>query len=755
MNDQYFDNNFKDPLSKSKKIKKKSDKKRNWSIALGTVAVILIVFIIFIYSGLPSLEELENPKPQLASKVYSADGELLGQFFIENRIETSIDSLPRHLIEALIATEDRQFYDHWGVDVFRFFKAMVKNIFSLSLREGASTITQQLARNLYELKVTRESQFDKAIRKIREWITAVQIEKNFTKDEIIELYLNVSYFGKSSYGVEAASRVYFDKKASELSLPESALFIALLKSPRDYDPERHYENAFLRRNLVMHNMFVTGMLSESEYEELKQDSIVLASERLNVMKTDAPHFMEYVRMQMSEIADEQGVDLYRDGLNIYTTLDLRMQKIANDVCKKHLEEYQNIFNKYWNWNRNTDLLTTLIDETIRKSKDYKDAANSEEKARIYNSLKKDDQFIEKVKSNATNIEVGFVVVDPFTGQIKALVGGQNQEFGRGLNHVTGIKRQPGSSFKPFVYATAMENGFNPGFSLLNQKFDYKGWSPANSDDEYSGYETLRYALAKSLNVITGRMTISEIAPPKEVVKIAQRMGIKSHVDPFPAIALGTSEISPLEMTSAFGTFVNKGIHVDPISILKVEDKNGILLEQFTPEYVQAISPETASILVNMMEDVVNYGTGAGVRRYFQYPAAGKTGTTQDFSDAWYVGFTPTLTAGCWVGFDDHRIKFTGWYGQGAKAALPIWAMFMEAAYKQLNIEVDYFKFASNIDTVAFCTKTMELGDSRLANNYCPDVYYDIINAKHPPQSCEIHTDKNVIIREERTGDTGW
>jgi penicillin-binding protein 1A len=742
-------------LQRNKKIKNKSNKKRNWLIGLGIATLLFIVSVVFIYSGLPSIEELENPKPQLASKVFSADGELLGQFFIENRIETSIDSLPKHLIDALIATEDRQFYDHWGVDVLRFFKAMVKNVFSLSLKEGASTITQQLARNLYELKITREGQFDKAIRKIREWITAVQIEKNFTKDEIIELYLNVSYFGKSSYGVEAASRVYFNKKASELSLPESALFVALLKSPRDYDPERNYDNAVTRRNLVMHNMMVTGMLSETDYEELKQDSIVLASETLNVMKTDAPHFMEYVRLQMSEIADEHGVDLYRDGLNIYTTLDSRMQIISNEVSEKHLKEYRELFNKYWKWNRNTELLAALIDEFIRNSKEYKDASNSEEKANIYNVLKKDEQFIERVKSTATKIEVGFVVIDPFTGHIKALVGGENQEFGRGLNHVTGIKRQPGSSFKPFVYATAMENGFNPGFSLLNQKFDYKGWSPANSDNEYSGYETMRFALAKSLNVITGRMTISEIAPPKEVVKIAQRMGIKSRVDPFPAIALGTSEISPLEMTSAFGTFVNEGIHVDPISIIKVEDKNGILIEQFTPEYVQAISKETASILVNMMQDVVNYGTGAGVRRYFQYPAAGKTGTTQDFSDAWFVGFTPNLVAGCWVGFDDHRVKFTGWYGQGSKAALPIWAMFMEAAYKQLNIEVDYFKLASGIDTVAFCKKTMELGDARLANNYCPDVYYDIINANHPPQSCEIHTDKNVIIREERTGDTGW
>jgi penicillin-binding protein 1A len=432
-----------------------------------------------------------------------------------------------------------------------------------------------------------------------------------------------------------------------------------------------------------------------------------------------------------------------------------MQKIANDVSRKHLSDYQEIFNKSWNWDRNKDLLAALTDEAIRNSREYKSAEGSGQKAAVYNRLKKDDRFTDSLKTAVTKIETGFVVIDPFNGHIKALVGGENQEFGRGLNHVTGIRRQPGSSFKPIVYSTAMENGFNPGYSLLNQKFDYKGWSPSNSDNEYSGYETMRYALAKSLNVITGRMTISEIAPPKEVVKIAQRMGIKSHLDPFPSLALGTSEISPLELTSAFGTFVNKGINVEPISILKVEDKNGILIEQYTPEYVQSISPESAALLVSMLQDVVNYGTGAGVRRYFKYPAAGKTGTTQDFSDAWFIGFTPTLTAGCWVGFDDHRIKFTGWYGQGAKAALPIWAMFMEAAYKNLNLEVEYFQLDGEIDTVAFCKKTMELGDARLANNFCPEVYYDIINSKFPPQTCELHNDKNLIIREERSGDTGW
>jgi penicillin-binding protein 1A len=755
MTDKDYDRYFNDPSYRNKKMKKKKKTSKFWVIS-GTVAIVLLgIFIAVIYSGLPSLEELENPKPQLASKVFSADGELLGQYFIENRIETQLNKLPDHLIKALIATEDRKFYDHWGVDVTRFIKAMVKNLFSLSLKEGASTLTQQLARNLYELKVTKESQFDKAIRKIREWITSIQIEKNFTKNEIIELYLNVSYFGRSAYGIESASRVYFGKSAGELTLPESALFVALLKSPRDFDPVNNYDNALKRRNLVMYNMVSTGFLDRNEYEKLKSEPIVLASEKPSVMRTIAPHFMEYVRLQMSEMADKYGYDLYRDGLNIYTSIDSRMQKIANEFSAKHIQEYQKLFEKNWNWNNNKDLLATLVDEAIKKSRVYRSEDSKENKAAIYNRLKKDEAFIDSVKFAATRIEVGFVVIDPFTGEIKAMVGGTNQEFGRGLNHVSGIQRQPGSSFKPIIYATAIENGYYPSYTILNQKFDYNGWSPSNSDNDYSGYETMRYALAKSLNVVTGRMTISEIAPPKQVVKIAQRMGIKSKLEPYPAIALGTSEVTPLEMTSAFGTFVNKGIHVEPISILKIEDKNGILVDQFIPEYVQAITPQTASIMESMMMDVVNYGTGAGVRRYYQYPAAGKTGTTQNFSDAWFVGYTPELVAGCWVGFDDHRVKFTDWYGQGARAALPVWAMFMENAYKEIKIPVGYFQFSDGIDTVGFCKKTMVLGDPRIANNYCPEVVYDIINSKHLPMTCEIHTDKSVIIREERTGETGW
>jgi penicillin-binding protein 1A len=753
-NDEDLKEYFKNPKKRNGRILSKLSWKHKL-IILGVLFIAAAAFIYYVISGLPSLEQLENPKPQLASTVYTSDGEVLGQFYIENRIETHIDSLPNYLTNALISTEDRKFYSHWGVDLNRFAKAMVKNLLTFS-HEGASTITQQLAKNLYNLKNKNETPFETVIRKIREWITAVQIEKTYTKREILQLYLNVSYFGKSAYGIESAARVYFGKTGKELTLPECAMLIALLKSSSYYDPVKHPENALARRNLVMHNMVANGMLSEEKYEELKDQPIVLASDKIGGNTSIAPYFMEYVRQQMEAMADKYGYDLYRDGLNIYTTLDSRMQKIANNAAADHLKNYQTLFNKKWKWNQNRDLLTTLIDKDIKGSQEYKSATTNEKRADIYNKLKNDKSFIDKVKEDETRIQVGFVALDPHTGQIKAMVGGENQDFGRGLNHATAIRRQPGSSFKAFVYTVAIDNGYFPAYTLLNQKFDYNGWSPDNFETgEYGGYTTLRYALAHSLNVIAGRLTIGDnpIAPPSQVVKYAKNMGIESPLMAVPSIALGTSEVTPLEMTSAYGTLANKGVHVSPISILKIEDKNGIVIADFAPDYKEAISPQTASIITNMLQDVIETGTGVGVRRYFQYPAAGKTGTTQDFADAWFVGYTPELAAGVWVGFDDHRVKFTAEYGQGAQAALPIWAKFMEGVYKELNLPVEYFELAPGVISAQFCKQTMDEGDTRLATPYCPVVVTDIINSKNLPRPCDIHTGGK--IKEEKKGDTGW
>ncbi len=719
-----------------------NDKRRKIIIiAALSVLVFLILFTAYIFQGLPSLEQLENPKPILASKVYSEDGELIGQFFIENRIETDIDSVPRHLLNALIATEDRNFYDHWGVDVGRFFKAMVKNVITLSFMEGegASTITQQLAKNLYNLKVKNENSFETVIRKIREWITAIQIEKTYTKKEILEMYLNVSYFGRSAFGVETASHIFFHKKASELNLQESALLIALLKSSVFYDPVRKYERALTRRNLVMRNMISAGYLDEATYEKLKDKPIVLGSEKIGGYTTIAPHYMEYIRQQLEKLSDKYGFDLYRDGLNIYTSLDSRMQKAANKAAKEHLAEYQPLFDKSWNWERYQSVLNAVIDKAVKSHPSYLAAKTSEERAKISRELRYRRSFIDSVKKVEQTIEVGFVAIDPTNGHIKAMVGSENQDFQYGLNHATAIKRQPGSSFKPIIYSTAIENGLYPAFSLLNQPFDFNGWSPQNSDGGIGGYTMLRDALKNSLNIITARLIIQDYAPLEKIGEVARKLGIRSNLTLVPSIALGTSEVSPLELTSAYATLANKGVYISPISLLRIEDRDGILIDKFYPERIyEAINPASAAIMTDMMQTVVDYGTGAGVRRYFHRPAAGKTGTTQDFGDAWFVGFTPQLAAGVWVGFDDRRVTFTGWYGQGAKAAAPIWAKFMAGVYQEINMPLKYFELADDVITESFCLTSIERGTPRLAKESCPDKISDIINKNNLPPPCDIH-----------------
>jgi len=739
----------------SKKNRKKKNKTKRRLIFIFIFIFLASVFGYYIFSGLPSLEQLENPKPQLASTVYSIDGEQLGKYFIENRIEKHYSEFPPYLIKALISTEDRKFYSHWGVDIVRFGKAMVKNILTFS-REGASTITQQLAKNLYKLKSKKENIAQTIVRKIREWITAIQIEKTYTKNEILELYLNVSYFGRGAYGVESASKIYFNKSVSELSLPEAALFVALLKSSSNYNPVRHPVDALLRRNLVMRNMVVMHELSEPEYRRLKKEPINLADHKIKGSKSIAPYFMEYVRKKLSSLSKKYNYDLYRDGLNIYSTIDSRMQKIANEVVSEHISKFQKMFDSRWDWEENKELLATIVDEDIRFSKEYKEAKTKEEKAGIYNSLKYDKDFIENVKKDATKIQVGFVVIDPANGQIKAMVGGENQLFGRGLNHTTEIRRQPGSAMKPFVYTVAISNGYYPAYTLLNQKFDYHGWSPSNfSENEYGGYTSLRTALDHSLNVIAGRMTTSNIAPPRQVVKFAHKMGIKSKLAAVPSIALGTSEVTPLELTSAYSTTVNKGVHASPITVTKIEDRNNILIDKFIPVYTEAISLQTASVMTNMLQSVVSSGTGRGVRRYFSYPAAGKTGTTQKYADAWYVGFTHDLAAGVWVGFDDHRIKFTNTYGQGAVAAMPIWAKFMAKVYKELNIPVKYFHLAPGVVRATFCRTTMDLGEPKIATSKCPETVTDIIISKDMPGKCEIHPEEDKIKKESNKNNSKW
>ncbi|KUG26225.1 multimodular transpeptidase-transglycosylase [hydrocarbon metagenome] len=745
-----------------KSKKKKSDSKKNLKkIFLSFFSTIFIVLLIasyiffdYVASGLPSLEQLENPKPQLASNVYSVDGELIGQYFRQNRIEININDVPEEFINALIATEDRKFYDHWGVDLERLVKAMVKNVF-LMRREGASTITQQLSRNLYGFWSGKESSYDIVVRKIREWITAVQIESNYTKKEILGMYFNISYFGRGAYGIEMAARTYFGKKFIELDLKEMAVLVAMLKSPVVYDPIRRYNNSIQRRNLVLYNMVQMNMLQRERYDQLKEEPIDLSfRETAEGFKSNvAPHFVEHVRQQLSRMADRYGFDLYEDGLTIYTTLDTEMQRIAVNAAQAHLKEYQEMFDKRWNWNRNRAVLDDMLDKAIKRRPDYRNAVTSDEKNEIYQRLIKNVAFVDSVQIVNQTIEVGFVCLDVTTGEIRAMVGGRDQQFKYGLNHITQIRRQPGSAFKPIIYTVAVDNGLYPAYPILNQPFNYEGWEPQNFDRSTSGFVTLRDALRRSLNIVSGRLIIEDHVKLWQVGRYADRLGIKTKLDLYPAISLGASEVTPLELTAAFATIANHGIYNEPISILRIEDKDGIVIDNFSTETREAIPEETAYIITDMMKSVIDAGTGARIRTQFQFnrPAGGKTGTTQEFADAWFVGFTAQLAAGVWVGFDDRRVTFTGNYGQGSQAALPIWGRFMKDVYDKFDFPVVDFEppASGNITSINFCSESIfELGDPRIYSSDCNSgVYTDIIKLKDIPPMFNSQRDTTIKIFE--------
>ncbi|MBM4175659.1 MAG: PBP1A family penicillin-binding protein [Ignavibacteria bacterium] len=737
---------FTDPKYRKNNSKGFISRHKKFFIFSGVVILILFIALsVYVFMGLPSFEELENPRPSLASNVYSYDGQLLGQFFIQNRIETHIDSLPKHLVNALIATEDRKFYSHWGVDLDRFVKAIVKNIITLSKKSGgASTITQQLARNLYQLVEREENLLDIALRKVREWITAVQIEKTYTKDEILVMYFNIAYFGRGSYGIESAARNFFGKPASKLNLQESALLVAMLRNPWYYDPIRNPENSYSRRNLILRIMNEQGFTTEDKYQAAISDNIRLMKTS-EFTKSAAPHFLEYVRQQLIQKAEKYEVDIYRDGLNIFTTIDFNMQKHANEAVAEHLKEYQPLFDKSWTWNNKSDLIKSILEKGIKNHPSYLSASNENEKQNIASRLRTDQRFIDSLKKVAQTIEAGFIAIEPRTGHIRAMVGGANHDFMYGLNHTTQIKRQPGSAFKPIIYTVAIDNGYPLATEVLNEpitlEIGNQTYSPRNSNDEYGGYLSFRKGLAGSVNMISVRLISEGMAPLHDIPVYSKRLGIKNTIQPFYSIALGTSEVTPLELTTAYSTIANKGVFIEPIGILKVEDRNGLLLEDFRTYAHEALSQETAYLVTDLMQGVVDGGTAQGVRRFFHLPAAGKTGTTQDFADAWFVGFTPSLCAGVWVGFDDQRVKFTGWYGQGAKAAAPIWGRFMQKVYddKRIGLIPEYFDQPENITTVTFCEKSLQQGIPKLANENCPVKITDVVNSKFNPEMCDIHT----------------
>jgi 1A family penicillin-binding protein len=646
------------------------------------LGVILGLFLWF-STDLPSTDAVMSVKPWERTVLYDIQNRPIKAFYEEDRAVVSLDEVPQDLVDAFIAVEDRQFYRHWGLNFFSIGKALVEDILARRVVRGASTITQQLARNLF---LTLDQTLP---RKIKEAILAVRIERHYTKREILSMYLNQIYFGDGAYGVETASRRFFGKSVSELSLAECAMLAGLPRNPTAYSPRRHPEKAKARQTIVLKSMRETGVISRAEAEQASQ-------EELNVVMTDAAepgaYFAEYVRQMLEE--KYGAAVLYREGLKVYTTLDLDMQRAAE----------------------------TAVESNLRRM----------ERELRYKTRREDGEPVQAATATRY-IQGALLAMNPNSGQIKAMVGGRSFTESN-WNRATQAKRQPGSAFKIFVYTAAVDNGLTPADILIDDPLvvrlpDGTDWRPNNYDAEFQGPMVVRRALAKSINIPA--IKVADKVGPQTVINYAHRMGITSEMKPYISIALGTMEVDLLETVSAVGVLAAGGVRAEPVAILRIESRDGRVLERYQPRKSEVLSPQTAYIMTSMLESVVNEGTAGSIRsRGITRPLAGKTGTTDDYSDAWFIGYSLDLCVGTWVGFDvRHRM---GEKISGARAALPIWIDFMETALR--GVPEKPFPEPEGIVHRQVCEQT-----GLLAREGCPDQRFEVfIEGSEPTRACEEH-----------------
>ena len=706
---------------------------------------------------LPTFEEIENPESNFATEIISSDGKVIGKFYDENRSPVKYEDLSPYLVDALISTEDERFRDHSGID----FKSLARAISTLGKGGGGSTITQQLAKMLFTGTASR-SKVERVKQKIKEWVIAVKLERQYTKDEIITMYFNKFDFNYLAVGINSASKIYFNTTPKDLKVEEAAMLVGMCKNPSLFNPKRREEMTTNRRNTVFLQMSRNGKLSQSEVDSLSALPIKLDFKPESHTKGIATYFREYLRGYMKVwIKDHPKPDgteynLYRDGLKIYTTIDSRMQKYAEEAVTEHLTNLQGIFFKLQKYNRTKPFegitkaeLNKIMEVAMRRSYRYRLMKNrniSEDSIKaVFNTPTQMKVFswkgdVDTIMSPMDSLryykfflESGMMSMDPETGFVKAWVGGIDYEYFK-YDHVKQAKRQVGSTFKPFVYASAIsQNHYSPCYEIPNTRVTFekgpkwhldKDWTPENAGDEYGGMVSLKYGLAKSMNNVTA--WAMKQTGPAAVVKLAKKMGVESEIPEAPSIALGTADLSVYEMVGAYGTFANKGIYTKPVTVLRIEDNNGILLDEFVPETTVALSAETAYIMLNLMQGVTKYGTGVRLRtKYAKYylnpatgypyqftnPIAGKTGTSQNHSDGWFMGIVPNLVTGVWVGNEDRSVHFKHIsFGQGATTALPIWALYMKKVYanKDLGISDGDFEMPENgISINLDCEKVKE------------------------------------------------
>ena len=666
------------------------------------VAVFLLAGVVFgvvqwLRQDLVGPEGTIAIQPPVKTVVYDARGRVLHEFFNENRSSVPLRQIPRHLINATIATEDRNFYQHWGVDLWGVARAAVTDVLHMRRAQGGSTITQQLARNRF---LTHEKTWT---RKLKEVALAIEIERHYTKDEILELYFNQIYFGEGAYGVEAGAKTYFGKPLRELTLPECALLAGVPANPSHYSPRRRPAAARARRAKVLRNMLTTGAITQVEFDNAM--SAPLGVTPLRYSNDRAPYFVEMVRLHLDEKYGSNAV--YEGGLKVYTTLDMDLQQNAERALEKQLSSLE----------ADLKIKSTLADYTPPPVSALADPARPPVQSTPY-------------------LQGAVVAIDPRTGYIRALVGGRNWNHSN-FNRATMAQRQPGSAFKPFVYTAAMDNGFHPTDVIVDEPVSFPGadgelYQPQNYDGQYRGAVTLRYALQQSINIPA--IKLLRKVSTSLVASYARRMGIRSPVGQNLSLALGSSEVNLLELTTAYGVFANRGIRNDPLFVLKVEDKNGNVLEKNSPRPVEVLSEETASVMTSMLRSVMDHGTGFPARaRGFTIPAAGKTGTMDEYRDAWFVGFVPSLVCGTWVGYDDKKPIGQGM--TGARAALPIWTDIMIGATRGRPVED--FPEPAGTTTRQICAET-----GMLATDACPNVTSEIFEeGSEPTEACTTHPGK--------------
>ena len=715
--------------------KVRPDWRKAFSIALFTTAVgilSLLLFCIAVYQGafgpLPTYAELKDIKNYNASEVYADDGVILGKYYIENRISADFEEITPNLINALIATEDARFFEHRGVDLRAFLRVVIKSILLFDESSGGgSTLSQQLAKNLFPRQ--HYGPLTLPVAKIKEMLVARRLEQVYSKEQLLNLYLNTVPFGENVYGIKVASRKFFNKAPEKLRTEEAAMLVGMLKANTRYSPVRNPERALTRRNTVINQMAKYAYLSQKEADSLKSLPLELDYRRDGSNRGLATYFREHLRQVLEETlqdikkADGTPYNLYTDGLKVYTTINSRMQRYAEEAVEEQMAKIQAAFDEHWKdripWG-NEDNLRKAVQQTVRYRQLKKKGLSKKQIEEIFNrpvhmnifdwekgNISKIMSPLDSVKYYLTLLNTGFLAIEPGTGLIRAWVGGIDHQFFK-YDHIKS-KRQVGSTFKPVVYASALQNGMLPCEYTQNQRLTYttpdnKQWTPKNADGKYEGVYSMEGGLSHSINTVT--VQIMQRSTLDSVRQLAAQMGITSPIIPMPAIALGAVEASLWDMVRVYGTFANRGKRPDLHYLDRIETRDGKLLAEFqrpNPRYFKTILREDhAAMMIKMMESVVDSGTARRLKYEFRLynDIAGKTGTTQNHTDGWFLGFTPKLVAGAWVGADDPRIHFRSMrLGQGSKTALPIWGRFMSKVFEDPEFKpMKYAKFPPLVDT---------------------------------------------------------